>query len=89
MKKKMKNEKTNEIVLAELGDNLLAEKVKLEEELRIIDRRVKDLDTKIKTKKIKEKEILNVHFFKFTAQNRGYKIMKRLEEINKELKDGK
>lgn len=85
----MKKQKENEIVLAELGDNLLAEKVKLEEELRIIDRRVKDLDTKIKTKKIKEEENLNIYFSKFTAQNRGYKIMKRLEEINKELEDGK
>jgi hypothetical protein len=87
---KMKKEKQNEYALAELGDTLMQEKVKLEEKILIIDRKIKELDKKIETGKKRKKQVaINIYFFKFVAQNEGFIVMKRLEEINKELKNDK
>jgi hypothetical protein len=88
--KKTKKMKDNELVLAELGDKLIQEKIILERELKVIDKRVGLLDKKVKNDKWRnEKEKMDGHFFKFLNQKRGYEIMKRLEEIDKELKDDK
>jgi hypothetical protein len=82
----MKNKK-HEIILAELGDELLTEKIRLEKELDIIKRRIKSIDEKIKKDKFKNKmDKTNTYFFKFTARERNYAIIKRLKEINRELK---
>jgi len=81
----MNKEKENELALAELGDKLMQEKLELKEELKIIDMKIKILDKKIQ-KQGKEKANPNFFFMKFIAQNRGYRVMKRLEEIEKENK---
>ena len=87
----MNKVKENEFALAELGDNLIQEKLNLEAELKIIDQKVKILDKKIKksgkiTPTKEDNRIMNFFFMKFIAENRGYRVMKRLKEINEEMK---
>jgi len=84
----MNKVKENEFALAELGDKLMQEKLGLEAELKVIDKKAEVLEKKLNKKgKISpdDNPSMNLFFMKFIVENRGYKVMKRLEEIKKEM----
>jgi hypothetical protein len=53
-KKKINKNKINEYVLAELGDELIKEKLELEEKLLLLKNRKKKINKKIKLKGVKD-----------------------------------
>ena len=53
-KKKINKNKINEYVLAELGDELIKEKLELEEKLLLLKNRKKKINKKIKLKDVKD-----------------------------------
>lgn len=81
--------KQEKLILAELGDELLIEKLKLEKEKIILNRRIKNLDI---NKKEKNSSFRNItpkqnSYFRFQAYQRILIIKDRLTKINKELKN--
>jgi len=90
----MKKQKQNELILAELGDELLKEKLRLEREKKAVDTHMAYLDRSIKRKKSKVKgknynkdnAYMDIILQRFLCWNRGQVITRKLKGIDKELK---
>jgi len=86
--KKMKNE--DELVLAELGDELIKEKLTLQKELLTLEKRVRKLEKSIEGHRAKGRvAIAGDALLKFFTQKRIYEVVEKLDKINEKMKNDK